>query len=170
MIFLLAIITWLVFTSVWILFNPVTLDFDTDQNRYKLYQRGTFNASLVTDTMKIRLSIFGIRISTRQRTSSDTERHPKKTKSTSDFRTYRPLITKLIRRINLKRLILDVDTDDVVLNAKLVPVCLLLNGRNRSFYINFSGRLYFHLEATVYLYQLLYEFISFKLKQFNYGT
>lgn len=170
MFFLLAIIAWLVVTSAWILFNPITLDLDTDHNRYKLYQRGIFNASLAIDTMKIQVSIFGIRITTRQRASSDSDRHRKKTKSKSDFRTYRPLITKLIRRINLNRLILDIDTDDVVLNAKLVPVCLLLNGSNRSFYINFSGRLYFHLKATVYLYQLLYEFISFKLKQFNYGT
>lgn len=114
--------------------------------------------------------MFGFHFSPGQKNQPKSKTVSKPGNSTRRFNSYLPLARKMVCRIDLRKVIVNIDTDDVVLNAQLIPVCVLLSSRNRDFGVNFYGRFYFHLEATVYLYQLLYEFISFKLKQFRYGT
>jgi hypothetical protein len=66
--------------------------------------------------------------------------------------------------ICIKRFNLNVDTDDVVMNAKMLPAFLFLSRGPVHLSTNFEGRVYFNLLAEVRLYRISGAFILFHFK------
>ena len=52
----------------------------------------------------------------------------------------------VVRTFRVKKLVLDIDTGDVILNAYLFPVFFLLSNSSRKLNINYNGELIFILE------------------------
>jgi len=78
------------------------------------------------------------------------------------------LIKRIFRSITLRWLHLNVDTDNVVLNAQLIPVCLFLSRGPVYVTTNFDGRVYASLRAEVKVYRIGWAFLLFSLKQKMY--
>src|SRR5690606_14612110 len=75
------------------------------------------------------------------------------------------LIRKGLSSFRLRKLWLDVDTDDVVLNAQLVPVMMLLNRGPVWMQTNYNGRVSLQLVAEGRLNKLLWAFLRFLTKK-----
>ena len=67
----------------------------------------------------------------------------------------------------VKRLEVDIDTDDFTLNAWLVPAFSAVNGENISLQVNFEGHQSLLLDLRVTLGALLWIIITTKYKSFT---
>ncbi len=74
---------------------------------------------------------------------------------------------RCLKSLTLKDLIVDIDTGDVILNAKLVPAAYLINNmtHNALVNINFEGRLQFVLRMELRLYIILLALIKDLIKR-----
>ncbi len=77
----------------------------------------------------------------------------------------RQLLKGILRSITIKKLALDIDTDDVVYNAKLVPLCYSLSRGPVSLNMNFHGRVYACFNAEIKLYKIGWAFLLFFTKK-----
>jgi hypothetical protein len=75
------------------------------------------------------------------------------------------LIQKIIQSICIKRFQVDIDTDDVVMNAQLIPAFVFLSPDSVRLSANFEGRVYARLLAEVRLYRLVWAFLEFFTKK-----
>ena len=170
-----AILIVLIILVAGFLFSPVSLYIDTDQSRYEVSQLPVFcffvsikNGEFIPS---MRLAGFNIPLKSKEKKPKITK--PKKapaekkpsTRFHKSFATWRFTLHRIINSFTIKRAILDLDTDDVVLNANLVPVFLMLSNRQVTLNSNFSGRAYFHLEAENRPARLLWIFIQFLTKK-----
>jgi len=166
---IITILLVFIFPMVWMLFIPVVVEVDTDHHRYQIRQRGTFRFWITPD-FKLNLRIFGFKVSL----NTDNKNHKppavkptRKQSFTLRHNTY--FIKRIFRSITLRWLRLDVDTDDVVFNAQLIPVCLFLSRGPVHLTTNFDGRVYASLRAEVKVYRIGWAFLLFSLKQKMYG-
>lgn len=154
---------------VWIIFVPVSVYIDTATNRYEVFQAGTFSASLVWENEPgVNLKIVGLPINTSKKSmiaQASPEKKEVKRKSQKSPEAMWFLIKGIAKSISLRKLVLDFDPGDVVLNAQLVP--LLTQAQTKSIRIatNFNGQLYAHVEMEAYLYKMLWTFIQFLTKK-----
>ncbi|MEO1049163.1 MAG: hypothetical protein AAFX87_00965 [Bacteroidota bacterium] len=75
------------------------------------------------------------------------------------------LIRDLIKTFELKSFIFNVDTDDYVLNAQLVPVMSILSRKNVHLSTNFHGEVHCHLELENRLHRCIGPALRFALKR-----
>ena len=130
---------------LWILLCPVRLFLNTDQNRYFISLPGVFKVILITpeEIIRIRAWIFFIPITIhpfrmkRKRTGKKSDKPVKKGRR---WRFTRGTgLVKVLRAFRIRRLEMNLDTDDFSLNAWLVPVFSVLNSRNIRMQVNFEG-------------------------------
>ena len=168
LIFLLLLIGFLV--------APIVLYIDSEEQRYEVQQFPAFKFFIDSDTLKPRLTILGLAVpisSGRDKKQPPVRKEEisrgKKKKSGGLFAksvgAWRFLIQGVIKSFRVKRLILLLDTDDVVLNAKLTPVCMLATRGSYTFQTNFEGRVHFHLEVLNKPGRLLWIFLQFLTKK-----
>ena len=154
------------------LLTPVSLYVDTDQGRYEVFQTPVFRFCVVikNDTIIPRMRLVGINVPLQSKSKTThakkTDKNPKKKsvlkKSVSAWRF---LVGKLLRSFDIEQAIVDVDTDNVVLNAQLVPVCFWASHGPVQLNTNFNGRVYFHLEARNRPARILWIFFQFLTKK-----
>lgn len=129
-----------------LLFVPMELCIDTTTDNYYFRLRGLIRANLEEheeELVRIRLSLFFgnvyfyplRRIGLSQKRSVKKDREGKKRKRVGIRK-----VIRLLRTFTIKRLIIDVDTGDCLLNAKLYPAFAFLNHTMGQFSINFQGR------------------------------
>lgn len=155
---------------------PVSLYIDTDEKRYEVFQRPVFRFFLSTGDSAIspRLQLAGIRIPLQsnakaRKPGSIDDRTNKKPKRKSRFKrsasAWRFLVERTFKSFHLDRAVLDLDTDDVVLNAQLVPVFFWASRGPVRLNINFNGRVYLHIQAFTRPARLLWIFLRFLTKK-----
>ena len=155
---------------------PVSLYIDTDENRYEVFQRPVFRFFLSTGDNAIspRLQLAGIRIPLQskekaRKTGGVDKSTRKKPKRKSRFKrsasAWRFLAERAAKSFHVREAVLDVDTDDVVLNAQLVPVFFWASRGPVHLNTNFNGRVYVHIRACTRLARLLWVFIRFLTKK-----
>jgi len=66
------------------------------------------------------------------------------------------MIRKAIQTLHIRKLKLDIDTNDFMLNAALVPAFSTVNNRNILLQVNFEGNLSLHLETRTHIGSLLW--------------
>ena len=136
----------------WLLFAPIFLYINTDEKKYRAGLKGILNLSFIPDKDQI----FYIRINVafytfnfypfkkkekKPKTTSKVKK-PKKKKKRTSFRTIwliKKIAWKIIKSFRLKKLYLNLDTDDVITNAYLIPVFATLHRNNINLNVNYSG-------------------------------
>jgi len=174
------LISLLVLFIIWILLVPVILFLHTGSDRYMVSLPGIFSVALVPsdELFHIRGRAFFIpfryhpfRQSRRKRKketvkAKETEKPAKPAKKR---RTGKPaggirMGIDLLRSVRIRRLYLDMDTDDFMLNAWLIPVFSAINSENIQLRANFTGNLSLLLDMRIRLGSMLYTFIRYKIR------
>lgn len=172
MIWYLLLILLILFL-VWLLLGPVVLLIDTDHNRYHLALPGIFKVAVVPteELFHIRGWIFFwpfkfYPFRRRKRKPGKTARTPVKKRRFIKSPVGIGTAMEAIRTIRIRRLELDLDTDDFILNAWLVPAFSLLNGGNTRLRVNFEGTSSLLLDLRFRLGALLWVLIRNRTKTF----
>jgi hypothetical protein len=158
---------------LWILFCPVTIFVNTDSNQYHLMLPGIFKAVVVpsSELFHVRGWIFFIPFKyhpfrgKKKKKKEKPERMPKKKRLRRIGGNVR-LITDALGAFRIRKLRLDLDTDDFMLNAWLVPAFSMVNSRDIQMRVNFVGNSSLLLELRIHLGSLLWIFIRNRYRTF----
>jgi hypothetical protein len=144
---------------------------DTDTSRYHLVLPGIFKAVVVpsSEIFNIRIWIFFIPFRIRPFKSKKGKRKEKSKKPVKKWRLRKfaggkQMISRVIRSMRIRKLSLDLDTDDFLLNSWLVPVFSSLNSDNIQMKINFEGSSSLLLDLRARIGAILWIVISNKYK------
>ena len=141
------IISILLFLIIWIVVAPITIDVNTEENTYTVYQPLTFKLSprFTDNNIIIHLRIFMIRFrlfdlskadfTKMGRKKSDPVKKVKKRKKRFGIKR----AGNLIKTFKVKKIDLQLDTDDFVLNSYLLPVFGSIRSQNVKLTINYEG-------------------------------
>jgi hypothetical protein len=152
----------------WILLGPVILRLNSDRNQYQLMLPGVIKASVVPsqDLIHIRGWIFFIpfRLDLSKlnrgkgcKKGEEGEKRKKTRKRSGSLR----MIRSIPGAFQIRRLWLDLDTDDFMLNAWLIPSFSALNThRNIQMQVNFEGHLFMDLDLRTRIASLLWLIIK----------
>ncbi|MFO7673214.1 MAG: hypothetical protein R6V74_05850 [Lutibacter sp.] len=127
---------------------PIVLFIDTKTNQYYLQVKGLVKASIEShdeELISIRLKVFflsfyfyplrNIVIGNKKKTLKSIENKKKIGKGISFKKGLR-----MLKSFKVKRLLIDIDTGDCILSAKLYPLFAMLNYHVGGFSVNFQGR------------------------------
>lgn len=167
------IISLFVALLLWILLGPVIIFLNTGTRRYLLALPGIFKAVVVpsTDVFYIRVWIFFIPFRFNPFQGKTEKRKEKPRKPGRKWRLKKlaggkQIISDVVRSIRIRKLSLDIDTDDFMLNAWLVPVFSLVNSGDIQMRVNFEGTSSLLLELRTRLGSLLWIVIKNKYRSF----
>ena len=149
---LLVIIVLLLLLLGYLLWMPIVLKIDTDSHEYYLQMKGLAKASVLGDkdeVLKVKLNVLFLnfnfyplrKISASKKkklASKEGKEDVEKKKRNWTRQGQRAL--RVLKTFEVKHLLVDLDTGDYVLNAKLYPVFFMLNRWEGSFAINFMNR------------------------------
>ena len=160
------IISLLLLFFLWLLLVPVILYTDTERGRYLLTLPGIFRAVVVPDDGLFSIRGWILFIPFRFRPFKPVKRkekpkRQKKKKSKKRF-TNPSMIRGALRAIRIRRLKINMDTDNFTWNAWLVPVCSAVNGENIDLRVNFEGHQSLLLDLRVTVGTLLWNLIKAK--------
>lgn len=155
---------------LWILLVPVIIKLDTSRSLYKFILPGIVSVRAVptADFFLIRCWVLFIPFTIdplRMKKPSKTkeEKVKKKKRKRSSGRKMLKKFRNVTRAIRLRRLELDIDTDDFLLNAWLVPAFTAANSnRNIQMQVNFEGNLFMHLDMRTRIAALLWQMMPWK--------
>jgi hypothetical protein len=156
----------------WLLFMPIVVNVNTDRAVYEVYQRGTVRFWL-TSEFQPRIQVLGISVPIQSTKKRDTKKSGHKPRKPSSKRQpiswlkVRALSNRILKSITIRWFQLDMDTDDVVLNAKLVPVFAWLSRGPVQLTTNFQGRVFAVLRAEVKVYSIGWALLLFFTKNKN---
>jgi hypothetical protein len=164
------IIGFLLVLLVGFLFTPITLYIDTNEGRFEIFQRPVlrFMVTFQDVTPFPRFQLLGVDVPLR-RGKGKPKVKPRKVKSALNFRksisAWKDLLLEILSSFRIKSGVIDVDPDDVVLHAQLVPVFMALSRESVHFRTNFAGHVYFHLEICTKPVRVLWIFFRFLTKK-----
>ncbi len=145
----------------WLLLGPVILRLNSDRNQYQLMLPGVIKVSVVPsqDLIYIKGWIFFVpfRLDLSKLSRARGKKSRKSRKRSGSLR----IIKSVPDAFQVNRLWLDLDTDDFMLNAWLIPAFLALNEhRNIEMQVNFEGRLFLDLDLRTRIASLLWLIIK----------
>lgn len=141
-----VIISLLILLLIYLLWMPIILKIDTDTSEYFIQFKGLAKASVIGDKQEVirvkinvlfmSFDLYPLRNKFRKKKNvKETEKEKKKWTVVNGQKALR-----ILRSFKVKDLVLEMDTGDFVLNAKLYPVFFMLNRYNGSYAINFKNR------------------------------
>lgn len=157
-----------IFLLAWIMLAPVVLFIHTERKRYQLMLPGVLQAGLVyrNGLLYIKGWIFFIpfrfnpfRIQGKKKGKKDqlTKQRKKSNKRKVPIRSMK----EALGAFRIKKLHMDIDTDDFMLNAWLVPAFSAVNnGRNVQMQVNFEGNMFLDLDLRTRIASLAWIFIK----------
>jgi len=143
---LFACISLLLILVIILLFTPIIICIDTTSNQYYLHVKGLIKASFEQhdeEIFRIKLNFLFWNKEVYPLRSIGSPNSNKKRKSKGRKHLSRNSYRKglrVLKSFEIKRLAVNMDTGDVVKNAKLYPIFTLLNYKYGNFNINFEGR------------------------------
>lgn len=171
----LILIALFVLLLLWILVAPVIIFLDTDHNQYLLTLPGIFKAMLVPSehffTIEGRIFLFPftynpfLRQPDKKKNKKSAEKSIEKRNSKQISGLFKMAI-QVLRSFRIRKLELNIDTDDFTLNAWLIPVFSTLNSENIQMRVNFKGYASLLLDLRICIGTLFWIFIMNKLKSF----
>jgi hypothetical protein len=139
----LVILAVFLFLVIYLLLIPVTLFIDTESNQYYIQLRGLAKASIMQHDKEIlivklkvlflKFYIYPLNYLT---PSKQNKRHIKKKATLIKIKR----ILKILKTFRVKRLFVNIDSGNCILNAKLYPLFALLNYNRENFHVNFEGQ------------------------------
>ena len=171
--YLIFFISVVVVTLLWILLGPVIIYLDTQEKQYRVGLPGIIKASVVPSEeifhIRGRFFLFPFRV------------HPFRAKKRSPLKTSQgkrksmklsqglKLGTNILASFRIRKLDMDIDTDDFMLNAWLVPAFSSINSENIHMQVNFEGNASLMLDVRTRLGTLAWALIKTKYQSlFNY--
>jgi hypothetical protein len=156
---------------MWLLLGPVIIFVNSEENTYSVVLPGFVKASVVPENglFIIRGSIFFIpwRFNPFGRKSKKNldqkEKSPRKKRSLK-LRGGMNMGRNILHAFRIRKLHLNIDTDDFTLNAWLVPVFSAVNSENIRLQANFEGEATLLLDLRTRLGALLWAMIKTKYK------
>ena len=130
---------------VYLLFVPIVLFIDTEQNIYYLQLKGLATASIQADELeiikiKLKLLFFNFYVfPLKPKTTSPKVQKNKTIKKKSKKKEFKKVL-KVIKTFNVKQFKIDIDTGDCIFNAKLYPLLAMLNYKYGGFHVNFQNK------------------------------
>jgi len=159
---LISVLSLVLLLFLWLLFGPVVIQADTENSNYRASLPGVFSVRIISveGLFNLRFRIFffpftidPFRAGKKEKKEKKTERKRKNRNRKIDARK---LLKKSGRVLKVKKLKMDVDTDDVVLNAWLIPAFSVVNNQNIHLQANFEGRMYFLMDLRTRIGSLLW--------------
>lgn len=155
---------------LWILLVPVIIKLDTSRNLYRFMLPGIVSARVVPTTefflircwvLFIPFTIDPLRM--RKRSKPKQEKVKRKKRNGPSGRRLLKKFRNVTRAIRLRKFELDIDTDDFLLNAWLVPVFTGANSyRNVQMQVNFEGNLFLLLDVRTRIAALLWQMMPWR--------
>jgi hypothetical protein len=162
------VISLLLIFLLWLLLVPVIIYTNTDRNRYLLALPGIFKAVVVPEKglFHVRGWIFFIpfRFHPFQEKKRQEKGKPGEKKKRRWGSGNIRMMSAAVRAFRIRRLEADIDTDDFTLNAWLVPLFSMVNGKNIRLQANFVGYNSLVLDLRVTLGALMWILIKTKYK------
>ncbi len=165
------IILLLLLLFCWILFAPVIVKVNTNLNNYRILLPGVFILKfepIEKGLFLIRGWIFMVpfkfnpfRMKEKKRPKKDSSKNKAKNKWRGKGNILK--LKKASKAIRIRKLELDIDSDDFLFNAWLVPAFSMVNRKkNIDLRVNFEGRLFFNLDMRTRFGSILWLFITNK--------
>ena len=153
----------------WILFAPLILKVDTESEDYSVRIPGIIKASVIQDDsevyMKIRILFVPFRIRPSRFAPTQTKKKPKRKRISTGNLKYRIIAFKdIIRSFRLRNLQINMDTEDFLLNANLVPVLMLAKTDRINLNVNFMDANSLIMDLRNRLANLLWTGIKYKYR------
>lgn len=172
----LIILSVLLLLLIGFLVTPIVLYIDSDEQRYEVRQLPMIRFFVDVNTLRPCLTILGISIplpiskKKKVRLTNEEKIHPQKREKggglfRKSYAAWRFLVRGILNSFKIRHCVFLLDTDDVVLNAKLTPLFLLASRGPVYVQANFEGRVYLHLEVLNRPVSLLWVFIKFLTKK-----
>ena len=157
-----------VFLLAWIMLAPIVLIIHTERDRYQLMLPGVIKAGLVyrDGLLHIKGWFFFIPfrfhpMRMRRKKKEKKNQVPKKRKKSNNRKVPVRSMKEALGAFRIKKLHMDIDTDDFMLNAWLVPAFSAVNnGRNVQMQVNFEGYLFMDLDLRTRIISLLWVIIK----------
>ena len=152
---------------MWVLLCRVSLCVDSINDCYEVKQPLSFSFRLTLHKENIlELSVFGVKVNISQKKKVADKKPKKVTKKgeTISFSRSGAFILTALSRVKLHACRLNLDTGDVVKNAQLVPIALLLSNGVTRISVNFNGIVSLYIRMSVVPIQIVKEYLVFKLK------
>lgn len=150
-----------------LLLIPIVLFIDTATNQYYLQLPGLARASVEShaeEFIRVKLKLFFLNFyfyplknNGSNKTKKTENKIVKKGEKNIDFGKG----LRVLKSIRVKRLLVEIDTGDCILNSKLYPIFAFLNYKKGKFNINFEGknRLALHLYSRpIYIIKSFFNF------------
>ena len=167
------LISVLIFLLVWILVAPVIIFLDTDNKRYLLILPGIIKVMLVPSEylFHIRGRIFFIpytynfflRKKGKKKKEKVTEKSTEKRKLNKIFRQFK-MAVHMLCSFRIRKLELDIDTEDIMLNAWLIPAFSMVNSENIQLRANFKGHTSLILDLRIRIGTLIWVYFMNRIK------
>lgn len=163
----LLIITLLIVTVIgWILIVPIYLVIDSDRSEYMICQAGVFSVRVYPGRDRILdMKVAGFRVAPVMSPEKEAPHRKAKKPTKRSLDSWAYLARRIIRSFTIERFVIDIDTDDYVLNANLVPLFQFASRGVYSMNVNFSGRNYIGIKIMGRLIKLLWIFLTFLNKK-----
>ena len=160
----------------YILFFPITVKIDTDNDKYLIRLPGVFGFRVMKGRSgwKMRFSVlflsFHVPFFKPDEHRKKLEKDPSEIKDRPSAKRFKPryllLGMNFIRTFRLKRLRWSIDTGDYPLNAQLIPVVTALNNTNHiNLSVNFNDNNSLNLILHAHLFRIVY--VTIKYFMFN---
>lgn len=141
-IFLVIIVSFI----LGLLFLPIIIFIDTTSNQYYIQFKGVFKISFEKHDLEIfrlRLKIlffnfyfYPLKVKTLNKDKKVIQHKLEKPKKHIPISK----IVRVIKTFKVKNCLINIDTGNCILNAKLYPLFAFLNYNHRNFFINFQGQ------------------------------
>lgn len=158
------LISLVLFFLLWLLLAPVILYTDTTRNRYVVTLPGIVRIRLVPSgtLFYIRAWIFFIpfRINPFKSRKKKDKPVEKKKRRHRSFKA--GTVKPMLGAVRVRKLNLDLDTDDFTLNAWLIPAFSMVNGGNIHMQVNFEGRAALKMDLRTSIGTLLWRYTQYK--------
>jgi hypothetical protein len=175
--FWIILITAIVLLFTWILVAPVILFLDTVKNRYAVSLPGVFTARVIPDERLFHIRGWIFFIPYRFNPFRWREKKPEKEDGIKPSRKKKrrgikggwkgglEMARGFITSFRIRKLHLDLDTEDVILNAWLIPVFTQLNSDRIRLRSNFEGRTSLLMDLRTRLGSLLWVLIRNRFRR-----
>lgn len=163
----LTVIFLLLFLSVvYVLFAPIILYVDTDKSQYFIQLKGIVKASLEPmkdEVFRVKITVlffnfyvYPLKYKFQKNINKKVKRTVKK--RSIEFRK----ILRVLNSFKIKKMLLNIDTGDWTLNAKLYPLFYFSNYTKGNFRVNFQGRNQLVLHIQNRPIDIIKSYINFK--------
>ena len=164
---MLAAILFLLFvviTLMGILFAPIQIYVNTETSEYYVRVKGLVSAHIewsTTEILRIRIKTFFMErsfypIKKYSGQKEKTRKHKPRKKRRVNFTK----VLRVLKSFQVKRFLLDIDTGDYLINAKLFPVFVLLDQFLAPFHINYQNRNILIMDLRNRPYRILKQIIN----------